>query len=70
MNYDKIVKIKSIKDITINGKLKYNLNKPIDIYNNNYLFHYLVNNNNIKILDKYNYPSYLSLIMIIWMVLC
>jgi hypothetical protein len=58
MNYDKIINIKSIKDITVNGKLKYNLNKPIDIYNNNYLFHYLVNNNNIKILDKYQYPIY------------
>mgnify|MGYP001096771905 CR=1 FL=1 len=58
MNYDKIVDIKSIKDIMKNGKLIYSLTKPLDIYNNNYLFHYLINMNKIQLLDKYDYPIY------------
>ena len=53
MNYKNILNIKNISQLK-----KYNLNKPI--FQNNYLFHYLIILNNLKALQLYNFPIFIE----------
>lgn len=56
LSYSNLKKIKTKRDLYVNKKLKYPIDKPI--ISNNYLFHGLINMGNIKLLDKENYPIY------------
>jgi len=53
INYNKIINIKKIKDLN-----NYNINKPL--YNNNYLFHYLILLNNLEGLKLIRFPIYIE----------
>ena len=53
MNYKNILDINNIKKLN-----KYDLNKPI--FQNNYLFHYLIIFNNLQALKLYNFPIYIE----------
>jgi hypothetical protein len=53
VNYEKIIKIKSLNDLN-----KYNLNKPL--FKNNYIFHYLIIVGNLKGLKLQKFPVYIE----------
>lgn len=53
MNYKNIININTKKQL-----IKYKLNKPL--YQNNYLFHYLIIFNNLKGLKLYKFPIYIE----------
>ena len=53
LDYKKIINIK-----TKNNLNEYTLNKPI--FHNNYLFHYLIELNNIDALKLHHFPIYIE----------